>query len=102
MHNREDRDSYIRINYENIQPGYLNLYSKVNKGQYNSCNTPYDFFSIMHYTIYGLAINQSVPTIYTINPQFQNGLGLGYNNGPTVGDFIRINRMYQCKNVRYI
>jgi hypothetical protein len=101
MHGREDRDAYVRINTGNIQPIWLSAFRKENQGQYNSFNTPYDYRSIMHYTAYTFAINYNIPTIYTYDQQYQNSLGMGYNNGPTIDDFRRLNRMYQCTNVKY-
>ncbi len=44
--NRPDRDSFVRISYENIQDGMADQFDKYT-GKYFS--TPYDYNSIMHY-----------------------------------------------------
>ncbi len=44
-HTRTDRDSFVRINWENIDPIYVGNFLKVNK----TLRGAYDYDSIMHY-----------------------------------------------------
>ena len=46
-HTRPDRDSFVTINYNNIQSGYESNFDK--KVGTNVYNTPYDYGSVMHY-----------------------------------------------------
>jgi hypothetical protein len=45
---RPDRDQYISVNYENIQPGLeYNFAPRTEK--VTSLNSPYDYYSVLHY-----------------------------------------------------
>ena len=48
-HQRPDRDQYIKVIYENIEPGHEQNFYKFNKSDVNLFNIPYDYYSIMHY-----------------------------------------------------
>ncbi|KAK2854270.1 hypothetical protein Q5P01_006931 [Channa striata] len=56
---RSDRDSYVNILTQNIQPGMESNFKKV---QTNNLGTPYDFNSVMHYPNYAFSKN-GLPTI---------------------------------------
>jgi hypothetical protein len=99
MQIREDRDSFIRINYDNIREDDWWIFERLRRGTHLSFDTSYDFSSCMHYEAYTFGINPRIPTIFTIDPQFQNRLGSG-DSGPSDDDIRRLNRMYQCTNVR--
>lgn len=47
-HTRRDRDDYVRILYRNIDPLFIDNFDIQLKGE---TNTPYDFYSIMHYRV---------------------------------------------------
>jgi len=46
--NRPDRDSFVRIAYENILDGFANQFDKYNFNTTKNFSTPYDYNSIMH------------------------------------------------------
>ena len=56
-HTRPDRDDFISINYDNIEPGEEKNFEKrphgtsgfFEKGSVNTRNTPYDVLSLLHY-----------------------------------------------------
>jgi choriolysin H len=48
-HNRSDRDDYIKIHYENIEPGQIRQFQKQENAVFD---TNYDYLSIMHYGQY--------------------------------------------------
>jgi hypothetical protein len=49
-HQRPDRDLFVTLHPENVEPGFLWLQNKVNfDTQDAQLKTPYDFLSIMHY-----------------------------------------------------
>ncbi|KAK1802095.1 hypothetical protein P4O66_004438 [Electrophorus voltai] len=53
-HTRSDRDNYVRINWQNIDPA---MQSNFNKENTNNLNTPYDYSSVMHYGNTAFSIN---------------------------------------------
>ena len=56
---RTDRDNYLRVDMNNVQPGEEVQYDKEKEGSYG---TPYDYLSIMHYgpDFFGKIINVSI------------------------------------------
>ena len=46
---RTDRDRYIRVQFENIQPDSRDQFEKLSQRLITDLNTPYDYGSIMHY-----------------------------------------------------
>ena len=56
-HTRPDRDNFISINFDNIEPGEEKNFEKrphgtsdfFEKGSVDSKNTPYDVLSLLHY-----------------------------------------------------
>ncbi len=63
--NRPDRDSYIKISFENIVEGMAGNFDVYKGGQYFT--TPYDYESIMHYASYAFSKNTQ-PTITPLKP----------------------------------
>jgi hypothetical protein len=76
---RHDRDTFVRIVYENILPGNINCldiynfigrqqnFEKFNENILSTMSVPYDYSSIMHYhqSAFSIAGN---PTILTVDP----------------------------------
>ena len=63
-HSRQDRDRYVKINNGNIRSGVEYNFRKLNYVK----NTPYDYYSIMHYGVRDYAIRENVTTIEVLNP----------------------------------
>ena len=59
MHQRSDRDNYVKIHPENINQ-YLALANSVIKPDALLLGVPYDPKSLMHYKAYDLSINGKV------------------------------------------
>lgn len=55
--------------------------------------TPYDYDSLLHYPRNSFSKNGK-NTVVTIDPTKQNSIG--HQPGPSKGDYLRINRMYNC------
>ena len=66
-HMRPDRDQFVRINLENIEPSKRSNFSRIPDV---STGTPYDFASIMHYEPVSFSINGQ-KTIEAL-PQYQS------------------------------
>ena len=87
---RSDRDSYVRINWQNIiQRSAYNF----QKHDTNNLNTPYDYSSIMHYGRDAFAIR---PGLETITPTRNPSARIGQRNGLSRWDISRINMLYGC------
>lgn len=54
---RPDRDDYVTIQYNNIQPGAEPNFEKLSSRQYSTFGVPYDQLSIMHYEGYDFSKN---------------------------------------------
>uniref|UniRef100_A0A8C3ASG6 Metalloendopeptidase n=2 Tax=Cyclopterus lumpus TaxID=8103 RepID=A0A8C3ASG6_CYCLU len=87
---RSDRDSYVRINWENINKRMAYNFQKQDT---NNLNTPYDYTSIMHYGRTAFSMNQGKDSITPIpNANTQIGQRQGMSNW----DIKRINLLYKC------
>ncbi|KAF7652211.1 hypothetical protein LDENG_00099970, partial [Lucifuga dentata] len=89
-HTRIDRDQYIRINWANINP---NMAYNFYKQYTNNLNTPYDYFSIMHYERTAFSIQYGRDSITPIpDPTIQ----IGQSQGMSFLDILKINLLYGC------
>jgi hypothetical protein len=83
---REDRDQFIRILFQNIEPGQEHNFTQhISDGDDVG---PYDFGSIMHYSTHAFSRNGQ-PTIETLH-----GESIGQRNGLSDGDVQAANFMY--------
>jgi hypothetical protein len=89
---RTDRDSFVTINWSNIQPGYENNFNKYTQTQINHLGTPYDYGSVMHYGAYDFAIDRSVPTIIPTDPR----ASIGQRTTLSRWDIERVQILYGC------
>ncbi|KAM6942621.1 high choriolytic enzyme 1-like [Xenentodon cancila] len=87
---RSDRDSYVRINWQNIvQENAYNF----ERHDTNNLNTPYDYSSVMHYGRFAFSVGYGLETITPIpNPNAP----IGQRNGLSGWDIARINILYNC------
>merc|ERR1712212_494981 len=66
-HQRNDRDDYVTIHYENVQAGYAYAFDKDTYWRY--VGEDYNYASIMHYGTYAFSNNWGVaPTIVPTDP----------------------------------
>jgi Astacin (Peptidase family M12A) len=75
---RDDRDTYVIIDWSNIDPGNQPNFAKLPGG--TTAIAAYDFYSVMHYSRNALAINPNLDTI-TMQPayvQYQDIIGQVY------------------------
>lgn len=109
---RVDRDNFLTININNVQPKYRGNFDKITKNYYNMGG--FDFSSIMLYSSYDFAIDANVPTMTkkdgTTFVGQRNGLSSGDKKFPNYFYFPYIARkdtyaeldtvMYDKNNVR--
>ncbi|XP_041842016.1 low choriolytic enzyme-like [Melanotaenia boesemani] len=86
---RSDRDEYIKILFENIEPEFKFAFEKV---ETNNLMTPYDFNSVMQYYKYAFSKN-GMPTIVA---KCDPNLDFGHAEQMSKNDIIRVNRLYNC------
>jgi len=90
---RRDRDSFIRINLNNVPASLHRQFAKYAPGEASTLNEPYDKQSVMHYGRYAFAINRNIPVITSLsNPNEQ----LGQRNGFSAIDLRQVRKHYQC------
>lgn len=63
--NREDRDSYVNIQWTNIRQGMENNFQKGSADTTTSYGIPYDYESVMHYSA-GAFSKNNLPTIVAV------------------------------------
>ncbi|XP_041457232.1 zinc metalloproteinase nas-13-like [Lytechinus variegatus] len=89
---RPDRDSYVYIHWENIQPGMEFNFNKFDTYAVDTLSTTYDYYSVMHYPILAFSTN-GLPTI---TPYGTYPADIGERNGFSQVDVFEINAYYNC------
>ncbi len=84
---RSDRDDYVRINVENVEPDHLHNFEQHINDSMDIGNYNYD--SIMHYGAYGFSKNGK-KTISVLHGDHQ----IGQRSGLSQGDIAAIKTMY--------
>ncbi|XP_012713830.2 high choriolytic enzyme 1 [Fundulus heteroclitus] len=87
---RSDRDTYVRILFENIEPGREFAFEKK---QTNNLGTPYDFNSVMEYRNDAFSKNGKPTIVAKCNPYMK----FGNAENMSANDILRINKLYECK-----
>merc|ERR1711962_946709 len=87
---RSDRDSYVRINWEYINPQMAYNFYKHNT---NNLDTPYDYSSIMHYGRRAFSIQYGRDSI---TPIPDANVRIGQRKAMSSWDITRINVLYGC------
>ncbi|XP_069816167.1 meprin A subunit beta-like isoform X2 [Dendropsophus ebraccatus] len=90
---RSDRDDYVTIIRENIQPGKENNFNSYSDIVASSLNVPYDYTSVMHYRSTDFQIGKE-PTMVPKNLQFLNLIG--HQMDFSDSDVLKLNRLYNC------
>ena len=93
MQNHPDRDSYVYILWNNIYENQKFNFKKDSPWIFSNFNTPYDYYSVMHYEQYAFSKN-GMPTIVPKDSRFS--IVIGQRNALSNGDAKRINNMYEC------
>ncbi|XP_073253483.1 nematocyst expressed protein 6-like [Porites lutea] len=88
---RPDRDSFVRIETQNILEGRENNFLKYENGFIDSLGSPYDYGSVMHYGDKFFSKNGQ-PTIVVLTP----GAEIGQRNGLSATDAQQANLLYQA------
>uniref|UniRef100_A0AC34FB87 Metalloendopeptidase n=1 Tax=Panagrolaimus sp. ES5 TaxID=591445 RepID=A0AC34FB87_9BILA len=88
---RTDRDDFITILWQNIQPGMAGQFEKYSSATIQSLGSEYDYSSIMHYGPKAFSKNGQA----TIVPKQQKAT-IGQRSGFSGVDSFKINTLYGC------
>jgi hypothetical protein len=91
---RSDRDTYVRINTQNIQPGAAGNFNKYSANVISHYGQPYNYRSVMHYSAFAFSSNGQ-PTIVPTDSSVPLS-SLGQRQGAAPTDINKIRRMYGC------
>ncbi|GIY03143.1 astacin-like metalloprotease toxin 1 [Caerostris extrusa] len=93
--NRSDRDDYLYIYYDNIQPGYEGNFIKL-KPHENRLINEFDYYSIMIYSETSFSVDGKRKTMEAKKA----GVVLTdvFYRFPTASDIYRNNVLYECKD----
>ncbi|XP_030045994.1 meprin A subunit beta [Microcaecilia unicolor] len=90
---RSDRDDYVTIVWDNIEPGKENNFNKYSDKQSSSLNVPYDYTSVMHYSKTAFRTGTD-STIVTRIPELIDVIGQRMDFSDY--DLQKLNRLYNC------
>ncbi|UJR07801.1 hypothetical protein I4U23_012083 [Adineta vaga] len=93
---RPDRNQYIKVLYENVQPDQKHNYDISPAAAIQSAGLPYDFNSIMHYGFSDFTSN-GLPVMVTVaddTKQWRYTMGTG--NKLTESDLLKVKKIYGC------
>ncbi|XP_071965555.1 zinc metalloproteinase nas-13-like [Antedon mediterranea] len=88
---RTDRDSYVSIQWQNIQDGMEYNFDSYPSSYIDDVGVSYDYNSIMHYDAYAFSKNG----YETIIP-YQSGANIGNRADFSSKDIDKINKYYEC------
>ena len=97
---RPDRDGYIRVLYDNIEPDKRFAFDKQNSYEVDYQGTTYDYRSVMHYSRNAFSRNTLNTIVVTNNAEYnrQGRPNLGSHSKIQFSntDAFQLNRMYNC------
>ncbi|XP_016981426.1 astacin-like [Drosophila rhopaloa] len=96
-HNRHDRDSYILVVNDNIEPKKEHNFAKADSKKHSSFGVEYDYSSVMHYSLYAFSRNNE-PTMVPLRDTSKVDK-IGSRDDLSKGDVIKINKMYECNMI---
>lgn len=71
--NREERDAFVNVRFNNVEPGREKNFEKTRKGESSNFGVAYDFGSVMHYSHVAFSKNGKqlyFPTVNFFNEVF--------------------------------
>lgn len=93
---RSDRDDYVRIDYNKIEPSKVHNFDKTNTDP-TSKSLAYDYYSVMHYGARSFGINNAI-TIYPYNNVDINLMGHRSHSRMSILDILKLKSFYGCSS----
>uniref|UniRef100_A0A915LBY1 Metalloendopeptidase n=1 Tax=Meloidogyne javanica TaxID=6303 RepID=A0A915LBY1_MELJA len=90
---RYDRDEYIEVLYDNLEPKAVSQYKKQSRKDLETYGEPYDYGSIMHYQVHAGSKN-GLPAFRVLRPYDKEYIGNA--RIPSLIDFSKLNKLYGC------
>lgn len=90
-HSRPDRNEYIEVKYDNVDPSFRNEFGRYVQGATNLLGYGYDHASIMHYAKDDFSVNGN-DTIVSKDPTVP--IGGAWELSPL--DILKTNKLYNC------
>nr|CAD2142129.1 unnamed protein product [Meloidogyne enterolobii] len=90
---RYDRDEYIEVLYDNLEPKAVSQYAKQSRKDLETYGEPYDYGSIMHYQVHAGSKN-GLPAFRVLRPYDKEYIGNA--RIPSLIDFSKLNKLYGC------
>ncbi|BFZ00439.1 hypothetical protein BsWGS_03478 [Bradybaena similaris] len=97
-HQLPDRDDYISILYQNVNPAMRIWFNKYNPSQVNQMNVKYEYSSVMHYGITAFSYDGKSQTIQAHDKRKEDSIGRVYMKELAYSDVHIVNLMYNCSN----
>ncbi|CAD6185403.1 unnamed protein product [Caenorhabditis auriculariae] len=72
---RPERDSYVRIRFDNIVQGTQGQFDKRRPSEVRDYGIPYDYGSVMHYAAQSFSQSSALNAIETVDPHFMSTIG---------------------------
>ena len=94
MHSHTNRDSFIRVNYENIPANLAYAFNKYGSDTVDGFGTNFDYDSVMLYDKRAFSTNGR-DTITTIDARY--AYSIGQRSRLSNGDITRLKNMYNCR-----
>ncbi|XP_055868375.1 balbiani ring protein 3-like [Biomphalaria glabrata] len=95
-HQLPERDEYIHINVDNVQPHMQDWYEKYSSEDVNNYGVPYEYSSVMHYGLNDFARDQHKQTIFVQDRTREHEVGEVWRKGLSFTDIKVVNLMYKC------
>lgn len=92
-HSREDRDSHITVQWQNIKDSNEDNFRKVDSGQVSTFGLGYDYGSLQHY--HPMAFSKNTQKTITAR-QASDEAKMGQREKFSEMDVKKINAMYKC------
>uniref|UniRef100_A0AC35TJM0 Metalloendopeptidase n=1 Tax=Rhabditophanes sp. KR3021 TaxID=114890 RepID=A0AC35TJM0_9BILA len=96
-HTRYDRDHFITVMDDNIQPDKLNFYNKREIEEVDKLG-PYDYFSIMHFDVKAYAVAEDRRS-FKINMPGIDVKVIGQRTHLSMGDIHKLTSHYKCNGI---
>ncbi|UYV78100.1 hypothetical protein LAZ67_16000112 [Cordylochernes scorpioides] len=98
-HNRPDRDDYIKVLWENIDPEAFSHFMKMKPGTGNTLGLPYDYVSVVHYHERAFSIDPGrLPSMVPVDPAVNSSFS-NVDLSPIVEDVIGFGGVANAKDV---
>ncbi|KAK3603705.1 hypothetical protein CHS0354_023311 [Potamilus streckersoni] len=95
-HQLPDRDNFIEILYNNVQPNMRIWFNKYSTQEVNQLTVPYEYSSVMHYGVTAFSSDGKLPTIRAKLPEQEERIGQVWRKELSFSDVKVTNLMYKC------